>query len=231
MNIRIVPHIGGDARPPESMPPRGSQTGERRSPPSEASESRRRTRPRYSGFRASPSAAVPSGNRQSSSHAGGSTSIAPPQPSPARDRVNDPTRLPPWRLDRLPPWRRDRLARIQSRSLTPPSGFEQYSRQRPYSYHHTPRRSLNMGPLQPAEPPRGPRPPAPRQPVGSYMGDDGAAESYLNHQNYHNNQHQNRPTLFGAARGLSYLNPAGLQGPPPGSSTSDQPPNPDTWSQ
>ena len=36
---------------PEGSPPRAWQTGERRSPPSEASESRRRTRPRHGSLR------------------------------------------------------------------------------------------------------------------------------------------------------------------------------------
>ncbi|KAK3337089.1 hypothetical protein B0T19DRAFT_437768 [Cercophora scortea] len=63
--------------------PRGWATGERRSPPSEASDSRRRTRPRHSSFRSSSSASAngprPTGHT-------GSTPAAPLQPSSARER-------------------------------------------------------------------------------------------------------------------------------------------------
>lgn len=226
VNIRIVPHLGDDARV-DSSPPRGSQTGERRSPPSEASEPRRRTRPRYSGFhRASPSGPGSNGNRQS---AGGSQ-IAPPHPqqSPARDRVNDPSRSPV------------RFTIPQtSRRLLIPTSVLQTARQRPYSYHHTGRRPFNMPSYPPAEP-LGPRPPTTQQqPIRGYMGDDGAMESYQPNQLTHQSQpnqpnhqnHQNRPIFFGTARG-PYSNHAGPpapgSGPGPGP---DQLSNAGIWSQ
>lgn len=80
----------------EGSPPRAWQTGERRSPPSEASESRRRTRARHGSFRGSPATNMAS-NRPNS-HAGMS-STALLQQSPARggDRVNTiPYHLPHW---------------------------------------------------------------------------------------------------------------------------------------
>jgi hypothetical protein len=76
----------------DSSPPRAWQTGERRSPPSEASESRRRTRARHGSFRGSP--ATNMGSNRPNSHAG-MNSTAPLQQSPARERVNAPYQ-PHW---------------------------------------------------------------------------------------------------------------------------------------
>lgn len=74
-------------RGPDGPPPRTFQTGERRSPPSEASENRRRTRARRGSFRASLPAG-PLGGRTLASHTAGGP--APPQHSPPRERVIPP---------------------------------------------------------------------------------------------------------------------------------------------
>ncbi|KAK0656814.1 hypothetical protein B0T16DRAFT_385454 [Cercophora newfieldiana] len=64
----------------EGSPPRTWQTGERRSPPSEASETRRRTRARHGSFRGSP--ATNTANSRPNLH-GGMNPTAPLQQSPA----------------------------------------------------------------------------------------------------------------------------------------------------
>lgn len=176
-----MPHIGDDTRV-DNGPPRGSQTGERRSPPAEASESRRRTRPRHSSFRASPSAAGSNANRQSLSDIVSSVSTAPAQQGPLfRDRVNDPTREP---VRFTIPKRR--------RSLTPTREL-QFSRQRPYSHNHPSRRPSNMPLYRSAEPhgQQGPRP------LGmSYMSNSSAREpQQLNQQNESNEESQQRLQL------------------------------------
>jgi hypothetical protein len=74
-------------RGPDGAAQRSSHTGERRSPPSEASENRRRTRARHGSFRAS-SSAGPLAGRPPTSHTAGGPS--PPQQSPPRERVMPP---------------------------------------------------------------------------------------------------------------------------------------------
>jgi len=76
----------------DSSPPRVFQTGERRSPPSEAADSRRRTRPRHGSFRASQAAT--SNNTRPSAHAGTAQATS-SQHSPPRERVMPPN-LPHW---------------------------------------------------------------------------------------------------------------------------------------
>lgn len=78
-------------------PSRTWQTGERRSPPSEASENRRRMRPRHGSFRGSQSSnGVTSNNNRPSSYAGVTPSATPHQQSPGRERVNPPNLPPHW---------------------------------------------------------------------------------------------------------------------------------------
>ncbi|KAK3330833.1 hypothetical protein B0H66DRAFT_528174 [Apodospora peruviana] len=129
----------------DASPPRTWQTGERRSPPSEASESRRRTRARHSSFRASPSTANANATRQGPSHSGVQAPTAPLHQSPARERVNPPNLPPHWY-----PFSQD-----PRRSLTPlfATQFAPGGQQRPYSYHPgTMGRPPNMPAFQSAEP-------------------------------------------------------------------------------
>lgn len=78
----------------DGSPPRAWHTGDRRSPPSEAPEMRRRTRPRHGSVRTLPSNNGPSNSRPNSF--GGVVPSAPPQPSPARERVNPPNLPSNW---------------------------------------------------------------------------------------------------------------------------------------
>ncbi|GAB1311396.1 hypothetical protein MFIFM68171_01606 [Madurella fahalii] len=78
-------------RGPDGAPPRTFQTGERRSPPSEASENRRRTRARHGSFRASLPAGPLAGRTPASHTAGGP---APPQHSPPRERSTSGSQRP-----------------------------------------------------------------------------------------------------------------------------------------
>ncbi|KAK3695316.1 hypothetical protein B0T22DRAFT_508515 [Podospora appendiculata] len=122
-------------------PSRGWATGERRSPPSEASDSRRRTRPRHSTFRSSSSTSTNSPRQ--TAHPG-SAPAAPLQPSSARERVNPPNLPPHWY-----PFPYD-----QRQALTPlfPRQFPPGSSHRPYNYSGAIARPSNMPPFQSMEP-------------------------------------------------------------------------------
>ncbi|KAK3394028.1 hypothetical protein B0H63DRAFT_517191 [Podospora didyma] len=103
----------------DSSPPRNFQTGERRSPPSEAADSRRRTRPRHGSFlRGSPSSsgsATTGAPSRPNSHAG--TVPAPPsQQSPPRERVNAPNPPPHWSSFSYNPHRS--LTQLSARQFT-----------------------------------------------------------------------------------------------------------------
>lgn len=127
----------------DGSPPQAWHTGERRSPPSEGLEPRRRTRPRHANSRALSSNNAPSNGRPSSF--AGTAPSASLQQSPGRERVNPPNLAPYWY-----PFPHD-----PRRSLTPffarqfPSGNH-----RPYNYngggaarHLPPMMPLDMEPL------------------------------------------------------------------------------------
>lgn len=115
----------------DGSPPR--HTGDRRSPPSDGPELRRRTRARYASVRAMPSSSPASAGPSGSSGSGRPNSFAGPsassaslqQHSPSRDRVNPPNLSPRWY-----PFPHD-----PRRSLTPIFArqfFPQGSSHRPY---------------------------------------------------------------------------------------------------
>ncbi|KAK3939124.1 hypothetical protein QBC46DRAFT_409504 [Diplogelasinospora grovesii] len=83
----------------DANPLRGWQTGERRSPPSEASETRRRTRARHGSFRASPSTSTSNATRPTAYAAMNAQLNPQPQQQSAgaaRERVIPPYVLQPW---------------------------------------------------------------------------------------------------------------------------------------
>lgn len=187
MNIRIVPHRGDDSRY-DSSPPRAWQTGDRRSPPSEASESRRRTRPRHSSFRGTASNTATAGSsRHSSSHAGSSSSMTSLQQNPARERVN-----PPTLSCTSPPH--------IHHSLTPLSSM-QYPSQRPY-YHPGHNLSRFSMPPMPSMPPYqspeslGMNPPHPMPPHAAAFGSMGNLDGT-------SISHPYQPPILGGPSGAS----------------------------
>ncbi|KAM7196067.1 hypothetical protein V8F33_006359 [Rhypophila sp. PSN 637] len=144
-----VPGQRGDEPRPEINPPRAWQTGDRRSPPSEASGGRR-TRPRHSSFRGSPSTA--GSHRHGSSHAAGSSSAAPVQQGQARERVNLPS-FAHW----------SSAAEYSRRSLTPYFAT-QFTNQRPYQHSGNNAARFSMPPMPTFQPVELGMPPMPAFP-------------------------------------------------------------------
>ncbi len=125
-----------------SSPPRAWQTGERRSPPLEALEPRRRTRPRHSSLRGSGSPSSSAASNRPSLNAG--TSPAASQQGPTdRERVTPPY-FPAWAYFSNDP-RRSLTTHAVRQYMPMPNHI-------PYGYHPSMGRGPGMPPLQPMEP-------------------------------------------------------------------------------
>ena len=136
MYARFLSHREEILADSSSSSQRTWQTGDRRSPPTEASEGRRRTRPRHGSIRAPPSASNSNGGSRPSSFTNAASSTSQQQSTTARERVNP----PPFPIRWLPfPHAPPSLTPLFARQYSPLSYY------RPYNYS-------GSGPRQSAAP-------------------------------------------------------------------------------